>query len=273
MDNNRLLSRNGKKPSGSGRIINMNPGGKKQLRMTDDEKIRQAIIQPHTIQRDPNKKKLETDYKAAETGYIDKSGKDKKNWKYGSTIQNYWKGRTNDPYKVILVEENFKKDFKSDKDLIVHRVTQADKDSKKVTQAYIATQENMEKHNNELQMIYSTDKKNEHLKKFQYTNVYRYKCKTESKDHDEMKKDTVAYYKDKQKKEEESKQNRDQVLSSLINNNIFDKDELLEFGAQINISKKEEQMTKEIDDKPIITTSNVDSVRAGYMLKKKNRGK
>lgn len=271
MDNNLLLSRGGKKTSGSGRIINLqNPGSKKNMMLTNNDKIKQAIIQPHNVQRDPNKKQLELDYKKAETGYIDKSGKDKNNWKYGSTVQNYWKERTNDPYKVILVEENFKKTVKSDKDLIVHRVTQADKDSKKVTQDYITTQANMEKHNNELQMVYSTDKRNEHLKQFQYTNVYRYKCKTESKDHDEMKKDTVAYYKDKQKKEEESKQNRDQVLNSLISNNIFDKNELIEFGAQVdtNVEKSIDTQQEEIsiNTKPL-------SVREEYMLKKKNRGK
>lgn len=198
----------------------------------DKEKIRESVIKPIRIEK--NKKdrfELDNKWKEAEKNYRDNTGKN-----YGNEIQEYWKKRTNQPYKNIIKNEDVsKKNFKSKDDLIVHRVTKKDKEG--VDESYNKLQQNLEKHDDELQTIYSTDKRNEHKKKFEYNHVYKYRIQYDPKDHDKLKQDRIKYYKDRQKKEEEGKRTIDNILETLINDGIFDKNELSIVSLDIKESK------------------------------------
>jgi len=186
----------------------------------DKEKIKESIIRPIKLEKSKQDRiELEKKWKETETNYHDKTGKD-----YGPEIKQYWSKRTNQPYKNILKNEDYSKKISSDKDLIVHRVTNKDKEG--VEEGFTEFKGKLETHDNELKVIYSTSKKNEHKKKFEYNHVYKYRVQHEGKDHEDLKEDRIKYYKDQQKKEEVGKKKLDVLLETLVSDGIFDKDEL-----------------------------------------------
>ena len=192
----------------------------------DKEKIKESVIKPIRIERTrKDTQELEAKWKNAEKDYIDSNNKD-----FGPEVKKYWKMRTNEPYKNILKKEDYTKKITSENDLIVHRVTNKDKEG--VEEDRLKMDSNREKHNNELKVIYSTNHKNEHKKKFDYNHVYKYRIQYDPGDHDKLKQDKVKYYKRQQKKEEEGKQKMDSIMD-LISDGIFDKDEL----SSVNITR------------------------------------
>ncbi|ARF09465.1 hypothetical protein Indivirus_1_88 [Indivirus ILV1] len=186
----------------------------------DKEKIKESIIRPIKIEKNKQEKQeLEKKWKESENNYRDKTGRD-----YGPEIKQYWSKRTNQPYKNIMKNEDYTKKISSDKDLIVHRVTNKDKEG--VEEGFVDLQHKLEKHDDELKVIYSVSKKNEHKKKFEYNHVYKYRIQHDAKDHDELKEDKIKYYKDQQKKEEIGKKKLDVLLDTLVSDGIFNKDEI-----------------------------------------------
>jgi hypothetical protein len=194
--------------------------------LANKDKIRESVIRPIKIKL-TKQDKIDFDNKLADIKdkYMDKTGKN-----YGSEIQKYWQNRTNEPYKNILKNENHAREFKTKEDLVVHRVTLKDKEG--IDDEFKQMNNNLEKHNNELKVIYSTEQRNEHKKKFEYNHVYKYRVQHNTKDHDKLKKDKVKYYKERQKQEETDKQSKDQLFQSLIGNGIFDEEELS--GIKLN---------------------------------------
>lgn len=173
----------------------------------ENEKIKQCVIKPIKIindNRDVNSKMNDV-----EKNYI-------------PSLKTFWAGRTNEPYKGIIKNNN--KEFKKEEDLIVHRVTDADKIG--VDDNYKQFKGSIEKHNDELKIIYSTTKLSEHKKKFEYNHKYKYRISHDSKGHEEMKKDKINYYKHEQQKEEENKEKIDNIVETLINQGVFNEDEL-----------------------------------------------
>jgi len=199
-----------------------------ELELTiDKDKIRESVIRPEKL-NEKNVRDLETKWKDIESKYIDKTTKD-----YGPEIKKYWENRTNEPYKNILKNENYSRAFKTKADLVVHCVTTKDKEG--VDDEFNKMDKNREKHNNELKMIYSTDQENEHKRKFEYNHVYKYRVKHDPKDHTKLKQDKIKYYKERQKKEEDGKKKIDLIMETLVNDGIFNQDEL----ESINISVPE----------------------------------
>ncbi|AYV77246.1 MAG: hypothetical protein Barrevirus23_3 [Barrevirus sp.] len=191
----------------------------------DKDKIRESIIKPIKIEKNKQDRvELEKKWKESENNYMDSSGKD-----FGQEVRQYWAKRTNQPYKNIMKNEDYTKKIASDKDLIVHRVTSKDKEG--VEEGYIDLKGKLEKHDDELKVIYSTSKKNEHKKKFEYNHVYKYRMQDQQgenkgKDHEDLKEDRIKYYKAQQKKEEIGKKKKDILFDALISDGIFDKEEL-----------------------------------------------
>lgn len=219
----------------------------------DKEKIKESVIRPIHIEKDKNnKQKLEREWKEAENKYLSKNKKE-----FGQEIKEYWDKRTNEPYKNILKNENYKKNYKDAKELIVHRVTKEDKDGRKAEENFKSYETNREKHNNELKVIYSTSKLNEHKKEFDYKHVYKYRIPHDSKDHEKLKQDKIKYYKEQQKKEEAGKEQLNS-LQKLIDDGIFDKDELGDFTV-----------TKEVKINNIDTNNDNKSKKDAYIERKK----
>jgi hypothetical protein len=240
----------------------------KQLEQLDESNVdkgllKQSIINPIKVTKTREDRiKVERDLKEVEKNYRGSSSNT-----YGSEIQNYWKKRTNAPYKNIMKDQDYTRNFKSEKDLVVHRVTTKDKEG--VEEAYTDMKSKKELHNNELKVIYSTSKQNEHKKKFEYNHVYKYRMQYDPKNHDDLKEDKIKYYKEQQKKEEVGKQKRDDILeslandgimNSLISNGIFNKDEL----DGLNSTKKTETKSNSIKTLKV----NIEEKKAKYKSRK-----
>jgi len=172
---------------------------------------------------------------------------------------NLWKNRTNAPYKNILKNEDWKKRFATANDLIVHRVSHLDKIG--LLDEYKKLVGLMEKHNNELRVIYSTTKESEHLKEFEYVNKYKYTVKYDPKDYNDLK----EFYKKEQKKLEKEQKRIDHIINKLTDDDITaDEIKLLE-NEFINTNKG--VVVNQVDelDKKIMELLNddglVDNVR------------
>lgn len=163
---------------------------------------------------------------------------------------NLWKNRTNAPYKNILKNEDWKKRFATANDLIVHRVSHLDKVG--LLDEYKKLVGLMEKHNNELRVIYSTTKESEHLKEFEYVNKYKYTVKYDPKDYNDLK----EFYKKEQKKLEKEQKRIDHIINKLTDDDItVDEIKLLE-NEFINTNKG--SVMNEVDeiDKKIMELLN-----------------
>jgi len=131
------------------------------------------------------------------------------------------KKRTNQPYKGIIKNFNYNKEFKKQDDLIVHKVTDKDKlgfnDEIDKYNSTIRTQ------NSEINDAYSKDKKNEHKKQFEYQHKYKYRNKLENTtDTDaDLRVDRIEFYKKEQQKLEDSKKKIDDILSNLIDSGVL----------------------------------------------------
>lgn len=188
------------------------------------EKIRESVIKPMKIES--NNKDVAVKYSKSDKDYEEKR-------------KQYWEKRTNQPYKNIIKDEQHINKFLNkknidQKELIVHRVTNADKEG--VDNEFETLQGKLETHNNELKVIYSTSHELEHKKKFEYNNKYKYRIKYDPSDHNKLKKDKISYYKREQRKMEDDKEKTDAIIEDLVNKGIFDKEELEDIGYEENSS-------------------------------------
>jgi hypothetical protein len=137
------------------------------------------------------------------------------------------KKRTNLPYKGIIKNFDFNKIRANHKeDLIVHKVTEADK--KTFNEDISKYSNTITKQQKELNEIYAENKKNEHKKNFEYQHKYKYRTKLDVGGGDggdggggDVRIDRIEYYKKEQLKVEESKKKMDDILMNLINKNAI----------------------------------------------------
>lgn len=204
---------------------------KKLEKNFDPNKAKEAVLGPKKV--DEKDKEIEKKYKVAEKEYPSEKSK-------------FWEGRTNQPYKNIIKDERMIKTFlerpkaenkeqqeELKKALVVHRVTDADR--KGVEEDFEHLKDAKQRQDDELRVIYSTSNKNEHLKKFEYNHVYKYRMNYKTKDHDENKKDAITRYKKAQMKEEAYKEKRDDILEALLDQGIFDENEVKELGYEKSV--------------------------------------
>jgi hypothetical protein len=129
------------------------------------------------------------------------------------------KKRTNQPYKGIIKNFNYNKEFKKQDDLIVHKVTDKDK---------LGFKEEVDKYNieiktqnSEIKDAYSKDKKNEHKKHFEYQHKYKYRNKLDTATEPDLRVDRIEFYKKEQQKLEDSKKKIDDILGNLIDSGVL----------------------------------------------------
>lgn len=149
--------------------------------------------------------------------------------------QNWWSNRTNAPYKTILKNEQWDKEYKSKDDLIVHKVSNLDKiglmdDYKKLVGI-------LERHNNDLKVVYSASKETEYKKQFKHVNKYKYKMKYDPKDYNDLK----NYYKQEQKKYESEQKRIDELINRIMENDDISNDEIKQIETEILYTKKSKQ--------------------------------
>lgn len=209
----------------------------------DKQIVHESVIRPLKIERsDPGKIKILYDDRQSQ-------------WE--NEKRTAWAQRTNQPYKNIIKDQSYNKFIgkqKIDKDeLIVHRVTDSDKIG--LNEEFEDLVRILEKHNNDLKVIYSTNKELEYKKKFEYNHREKYRILYDPKDYKDLKKDQLEYFKKEQRKLEKDKKSIDDIIESLMSKgylnendikNIENEDKLVENDD--NISDLEKQLRKELGD-------------------------
>ena len=195
----------------------------------DNDKLRESVIKPIKIEK-LDKNELNEEY-------------NKRNNSSDNQLTNYWKSRNNQPYKNLLIYENYNKPFNKREDLIIHKVTEADKIG--LMQEFKDLKSILEKHDSDLIVIYSSSKEAEHLAKFKYNNVYQFRRKYDPSDFKKLKQDQIKYYKNEQKKIELDKKKTEDLIEAALQNNIINEKEVAELNKKNNFSDLHEELKKE----------------------------
>jgi len=174
---------------------------------------------------------------------------------------------TNVPYKIIMTDRIGKilekkwKDVKED-DILVHKTTEADKDSKRLTEERKAKKLKMKEINNELEVEYCLANMDKHKEKYEYNQtVIRNLAHEESKTDNDSRADYVEFYKKKLTEDERGQERSDSVLRKLIDTGIIRPEELPTMDdapseesmpKSINTEVFEKKISKPIVDKPVV---------------------
>lgn len=208
------------------------------------EEVKNSILQPINIL---SEKKLDTKnkYAQAEKEYLAEV-KDKR----------IWEGRTNQPYKSIIKDNKYidlfltktRADTPQEQDilrekLIVHKVTNADKNYNEVEGKYQNLKDDKLKHDNELKVIYSTSNEVENKKKFEYNHIYKYhRMNANQKGHEDIKRDAISLYKKAQQKEEAYKEQHDEIMKNLLEDGILNENDIREIKEAQPVPKPTQQI-------------------------------
>ena len=189
-----------------------NPGNKKQRPTHNREKSKNIIedmLAPYVVARD--NKDVELNYKHVETSR-------RENIKI-----------TNTPYKSIIKDRPINKqvnDVKPD-DMIVHKAIKGIDDNRTIFEKELSNKKaNFVKINDELEMEFHPNNYELHKKKFEYKETFIRNLGYEEKIFDDNKKDCIDFYNKKQREICQGQQLCDQILHSIVNDDIIDKSEL-----------------------------------------------
>ncbi|MBA42662.1 MAG: hypothetical protein CMF62_01460 [Magnetococcales bacterium] len=224
---------------------------------TDKKKVCESVIKPINL-KDANRNFNQVDnlYDSRKKGYVSydpkkKSQNKEKSVKSTKMMEDMWKARTNDPYKAVLKSANvlkdddYKKNYKKEKELIIHRVSKADKDAEILEENFKEEKDKIEKHDKELEVIFSLSEKTKNKKEFDRIQKYKYQYKTDkSKDHGDLKRDKILYYMKKQKEEEKNKNKLDSILKTLANDSNVNNEK----DQDINIDELDKKLREQFGD-------------------------
>ena len=271
-------------------LKNMEYGGKNNLlnssKEMDIEKLRDIVIKPQTSKINKEEiKKVDDNYKKIKENYIDYKIIKKNNQKIKIPLKliKLWKTRTNDPYKSVLKNANilnnddYKKDYKKEDDLIIHKVSREDKDIELLETNFKTIQNEIEKHNDELKLIYSINEKTKKKKEFEYNLKYKYQYKpsdtADKKEHEDIKQERIEYYKNKQKEEDDTRTKIDRILEKLSNDNItIDNDDSIDKLDQQLKEEFGEDYNKYIENMEMIDENEEKEEPQEELKKKKRKG-
>jgi hypothetical protein len=158
------------------------------------------------------------------------------------TMMDWYKSRSNAPYKNILKKEDYKKKFVNREDLIVHKVTQLDKNVLRLAEQLQAKEASMETHDKELKMIYSISEENKHKEQFNYNNYYKNRIKYDPKNYNDLKK----HYEKKQKEIKRDNKRVDEMLELYLVSDDISKEEIEEIQKSLNV--EDDDQTNSINE-------------------------
>jgi hypothetical protein len=161
-------------------------------------------------------------------------------------LKEIYAGRKNTPYKSILKsanilkQEQYNKDFNNEEDLLIHKVTQIDKDEIRFVRELAEKLAIFEEHNGELKLIYSASKEAQHKKDFEYVQKYKHRSGYNPEDYTDLKK----YYKKEQKRIDRENKRIDEMIEVLLMNDQVSKEDLEKLQSTIedDIDNKEIDM-------------------------------
>jgi hypothetical protein len=250
----------------------------------DKNKIRESVIKPVKLEKKNNINDIVDHIKKDWDIQISKKNNNGNRYKNISNQfksksdnqkQNFWNKRTNQPYKNIITDKKYidpfiNKKIINQKELIVHKVSKLDKNG--VDEDFENLQNNIEKHDNELKVVYSTTKEAEHKKKFNYNHKYKYRVSYTPSNHNKLKKNKIEFYKKEQKKSEQGKDKVDTIIASLVDDGILDEDEIEQL-KQIPNTPRQSNKSKTIKNsgKPIIRSTGKPIIRSAGSVNKEKR--
>jgi hypothetical protein len=192
----------------------------------DKKSLHESIICPIKVVK-PAKDNIATSYNQVKPDYTPNS----------QVINAYWTQRTNEPYKNIIKTEDYKKislHNAAKSDLLVHKVSNADKLG--LMDEFKTLMTNLEKHNTELNLIYTTSKEAEYLSKFQYNNAAKFQIKYDPADFNKLKSDKILEYQIEQEKLETSRKRLEDLIESAITNGTLSSEDISELNIIRNNS-------------------------------------
>lgn len=183
-----------------------------------------------------------------------KDGKDEKEYiaVIPQMLSDWYDKRKNTPYKNILKNENYEKEFKKKEDLIVHKITQLDKDKMKLLNEYEVLTRMLEKHDGELKLIYSASEETKHAEQFNYVQKYKNRIKYDPKNYEDLK----QFYKKTQRKYKKEERRIDDMIELLLASEDISEQEI----------EKIKQLSGDADEDGSDNTIETDDVEK--MLKK-----
>lgn len=111
-------------------------------------------------------------------------------------------------------------------DLIVHRVSDVDKDIRIFTRDLENKKRSIQSENDALRIEYCEENYSKHKKAFEYNESFITNMAYEENLFDDNKKDCIEFYQKKQREQEEGKRACDQVLRDLMNRGLISEDEI-----------------------------------------------
>lgn len=135
---------------------------------------------------------------------------------------------TNNPYKIIIKDKiiNKKWDDIKEKDLIVHKATDADKNIEKFNKDVNVKKEEKKKINKELKIEFHIDKYSNHKDQFEFNKSYIRNLAHNTKGFDENKDDYIEFYRKHQKEAEEGRELCDKILHDMVDSGLIKPEEL-----------------------------------------------
>lgn len=131
------------------------------------------------------------------------------------------------PYKAII-KQAFNKplDKIKQQDLIVHKVTEADKETERFNKDLKTKELTRNNEDTALEIEFSPSNYNKHKKVFEYNESFITNMAYEENLFDDNKRDCIAFYQEKQKELEKGKAMCDEVLRSLMDRGVISQDEI-----------------------------------------------
>lgn len=171
-------------------------------------------------------------------------------------LERNWRNRTNQPYKNVLKDDDYKKmnlvkktTFVTEKDLIVHTITDADKIGLMKDLAELNSL--LEKHNGELKVLYSLSNESKNKKIFEYNHKEKYRVKYNPKDYTDLKSDKIEFIKNEQMKLEKDKKRMEDIIESLLSKGLLSGDNIPETDTtdeSVDIDTLEKELKAELGD-------------------------
>ena len=166
--------------------------------------------------------------KQSDNKYTEKQFKDLYKQKTELLKQNQFeaeKKRKNNPYKCIITEFDYSKQINNNKDLVVFRPEDENKeDFDKDLKNYTKT---IKEQDSENENIYSEDNKINYIKNFEYVQKYKYKSNIDDNIEevgDNLRKDRIEHYNKKKIEDDKNATVINDIFSDLISNNIMTED-------------------------------------------------
>ena len=211
------------------RAKNINEIGMKKEELVD------LVICPINVEK-TTKSEFDEELKKKEPEYATKNNQIMEAW---------WQGRTNMPYKNIIKKDLFDKDYKKyykdsifevySKDftnkekLLIHKITNSDRDTDILEAELELLNLIIEKHNKELKSVYSISNETKFKKEFKYAQKFKYRLEYKPKDSEELK----DYYKKEHKRLIKERKMIDNLIDLIVEKDDLTQDDINNLNKEL----------------------------------------